>query len=207
MVNDGNHMQLIESIRELSLEEIRDIYTRYLYYDFPFDERKPLDRIEKSMRDGQYLCLGAWNKDGIFLAYAFFVVIGKNVLLDYYAVVPEYRGTGIGTSFLPLAASKTNADCLIIEIEDPDSANDPEESSTRLKRRDFYLRAGCILSDVRAHAFGVDYLLLEYHLGKTHSSGEIAENYLGIYRTILPHDMYEANLSVDPTYLMEDAHE
>ena len=200
-------MQLIESIRELSLEEIRDIYTRYLYYDFPFDERKPLDRIEKSMRDGQYLCLGAWNKDGIFLAYAFFVVIGKNVLLDYYAVVPEYRGTGIGTSFLPLAASKTNADCLIIEIEDPDSANDPEESSTRLKRRDFYLRAGCILSDVRAHAFGVDYLLLEYPLGKTHSSGEIAENYLGIYRTILPHDMYETNMSVDPTYLMEDAHE
>ena len=200
-------MQLSESIRELSLEEIRDIYTRYLYYDFPFDERKPLDRIEKSMRGGQYLCLGAWNKDGIFLAYAFFVVIGKNVLLDYYAVVPEYRGTGIGTSFLPLAATKTNADCLIIEIEDPESANDPEEKIVRRKRQDFYLRTGCILSDVHARAFGVDYLLLEYPLGKTHSSGEIAENYLGIYRTILPRAMYEANMSVDPTYLMEDAHE
>ncbi|MBR3032250.1 MAG: GNAT family N-acetyltransferase [Clostridiales bacterium] len=115
-------MQLIESIRELSLEEIRDIYNRYLYNDFPFDERKPLDRIEKSMRDGQYICLGAWDKDGNFLAYAFFVVIGRNVLLDYYAVVQKYRGTGIGTSFLPQAASKTDAECLIIEIEDPGSA-------------------------------------------------------------------------------------
>ena len=195
-------MQLIESIRELSLEEIRDIYNKYLYNDFPFDERKPLDRIEKSMRDGQYLCLGAWDKDGNFLAYAFFVVIGRNVLLDYYAVVQKYRGTGIGTSFLPQAASKTDAECLIIEIEDPGSANDPEESITRKKRRDFYLRAGCILSDVHAHAFGVDYLLLEYPLGKTHSSGEIAENYLGIYRTILPRSMYEANMSVDPTAII-----
>ena len=45
-------MQLIESIRELSLEEIRDIYTRYLYYDFPFDEseRRKL-RIVRSDRE------------------------------------------------------------------------------------------------------------------------------------------------------------
>lgn len=196
-------MQLIETIRELTLEEIRDIYTGYLYYDFPSDERKPLDRIEKSMRAGQYLCLGAWNKDGNFLAYAFFVVIGRNVLLDYFAVVPEYRSSGIGTSFLPLAAQKTNADCLIIEIEDPLSAKDPEESSIRRKRMDFYLRAGCISSDVLARAFGVDYLLLEYPLGKTHSSGEIAENYLGIYRTILPRTMFEANMSVELTGAIE----
>ena len=59
--------------RILTIEEIREVYEKYLYYDFPDDERKPLSRIEQSIREGRYLCTGAFAEDGGFLAYAFFV--------------------------------------------------------------------------------------------------------------------------------------
>ena len=31
--------------RILTIEEIREVYEKYLYYDFPDDERKPLSRF------------------------------------------------------------------------------------------------------------------------------------------------------------------
>ena len=68
--------------RILTIEEIREVYEKYLYYDFPDDERKPLSRIEQSIREGRYLCTGAFAEDGGFLAYAFFVFEKEVCLLD-----------------------------------------------------------------------------------------------------------------------------
>ena len=58
-------------LRELTTEEIRRAYFEYLEHDFPSDELKPLDRIEKSLEAGQYRCVGAFDDEGAFVAYAF----------------------------------------------------------------------------------------------------------------------------------------
>ena len=182
-------------IRELTLSEIRKIYKEYLYYDFPDDERKPLSRIEKSIRDGQYICIGAFSEGEEILAYAFFVFFQEKCLLDYYAVVPKMRGKGIGSDFLSSAVKSTSFGVTIIEIEDPDTGS-PKEKKERRRRLSFYLKAGCVNTHVRVIGFGVDYLLLEYPLHGSHTEEEIAEGYKDTYRSILPKRMFERNIAV-----------
>lgn len=182
--------------RILTIEEIREVYEKYLYYDFPDDERKPLSRIEQSIREGRYLCTGAFAEDGEFLAYAFFVFEKDICLLDYYAVVPEMRGKGIGSEFLRRAVEQCSSEVTIIEIEDPESEVPEEEKKARERRLDFYLQAGAINTNVHVLVFGVEYLLLEYPLKGIHNEEAIAEGYCSIYRAILPKKMYEQNISV-----------
>lgn len=186
------------NIRDLTTEEIRSAYAEYLENDFPADELKPLDRIEKSLDAGQYRCIGAFDDDGVFVAYAFFVIVNGISLLDYYAVVPSKRGEGIGTGFLSRAILSTGIDFTLIEIEDPQSGSDEVDFASRSKRRSFYLNAGCIDTDVRVTTFGVDFLLLEYPIdpNKTHSKLEVAEAYRELYREILPKRMFERNIYI-----------
>ena len=182
--------------RNLTIEEIREVYEKYICYDFPFDERKPLSRIEQSIREGRYLCVGAFAEDGGFLAYAFFVFEKDACLLDYYAVVPEMRGKGIGSAFLRRAVEQCSSEVTIIEIDDPESEVPEEEKRSRGRRLDFYMKAGAINTNVHVLVFGVEYLLLEYPLKKTHDEDTIADGYCAIYRSILPKKMYEQNISV-----------
>lgn len=175
------------NIRELTLEEIRDIYARHLCRDFPSDELKPLDRMEVSLREGNYKCIGAF-EEGAFRAYAFFVIIGSRCLLDYFGVVPDMRGKGVGTAFLKEVLPSLEAELILIEIEDP------EEGAMQLRRKSFYLNAGCIDTSVLFSTFGVRFLLLEYPTKRIHSSEEIEEGYKDIYRAILPKSMFERNI-------------
>jgi GNAT superfamily N-acetyltransferase len=182
--------------RKLTIEEIREVYEKYLYYDFPDDERKPLSRIEQSIREGRYLCVGAFGEDDAFLAYAFFVFTGEICLLDYYAVVPEMRGKGVGSAFLKEAVNHAGFGTNIIEIEDPEAGDSDEEKKARERRLGFYLNAGCVNTNVHVLVFGVEYLLLEYPVNMVHSGKEITDGYFSIYRSILPKKMYEANISL-----------
>ena len=183
-------------IRTLTIEEIRQTYKEHLRYDFPPDELKPLDRIEVSINEGKYLCIGAFGEDGKLVAYAFFVMTGDKCLLDYYAVIPELRGKGIGSAFLSEAIRKADSSFTMIEIEDPFEAADEKEKLICQKRMDFYLNAGCINTEVRVSAFGVRFLILEYPLTGIHSASEVAEGYKDIYREILPSKMFEENIKI-----------
>ncbi len=176
-------------LKELTLEEVRGIYKEHLCRDFPADELKPLDRIEVSLRDGTYRCIGAY-EEGAFRAYAFFVIIGDRCLLDYFGVVPSVRGTGVGTTFLKQVLSSLDMKMILIEIEDPEEG----ETQIRSRRKKFYLNAGCRDTNVRFITFGVKFLLLEYPTSIAHSPEEIEGGYRGIYRAILPSGMYERNI-------------
>ena len=184
------------NIRELTIEEVRKVYKDHVRYDFPDEERKPLSRIEKTIREGKYLCLGAFGDDGGLLAYAFFVFEKEACLLDYYAVVPDKRGEGIGSAFLKEAVMCARADVTIIEIEDPEAAVPEEEKKARERRLNFYLNAGCVNTHVRVTTFGVEFLLLEYPVTTSHKREMIAEGYRSIYRSILPKRMFEKNILV-----------
>ena len=170
--------------RELKIEEVRDVYQKHMRYDFPDEERKPLSRIEKTIHEGKYLCLGAFGDDGGFLAYAFFVFEKEACLLDYYAVVPDKRGEGIGSAFLKEAVKCTHADVT------------EEEKKARERRLNFYLNAGCVNTHVRVTTFGVEFLLLEYPVTTSHNRAVIAEGYRSIYRSILPKRVFEKNILV-----------
>ena len=179
------------TIEVLTLPEIRDVYHHQLKYDFPADERKPLRRIEASLKKGQYICYGIKDEAGI-LAYAFFVVVEDWLLFDYFAVRKELRGTGIGSRFLQdlCAHQLKNASCVLLEVDDPASADSAEEKALRERRIRFYRKNGLRNTGVKVRTFGVVFQILELPVGSPHSAEDAGQIYGRIYRSILPERMY-----------------
>ena len=182
-------------IRRLTLQEIRKVYNDHVIFDFPDDERKPLDMIEKLLAENIYQCFGAFEID-ICIGYAFFALDGDIYLLDYFAVIPEWRDKGIGTLFLKDVVSQIKAKILILEIEDFKEFSSSSDVEKCIKRQAFYSQAGCVETHVKTKCFGVTYLILEYPIISAHDKQDITNAYKRIYQTLLPKLIYEENIEI-----------
>ena len=88
-------------LKELSSEQLTEIYDQYMVIDFPQDELKPLERILYMLRTGLSCAYGIYEGREL-RGYATFIVPDglQYGLLDYLAVIREYRGTGVCTRLL-----------------------------------------------------------------------------------------------------------
>ncbi len=149
-------------IRQLTLEELRQIYRTYMREDFPLMELRPWFSIGRAWEREEYSAYGYYDEDRL-IAYAAFYSCGgdPHILMDYLAVVPDLRGRGIGSSFLAeLLPAIPDIDGIFIEAESPDPEKDEETNAVREKRIDFYLANGAVTTGVGCHLFGVDYRIL-----------------------------------------------
>ena len=180
---------------ELTESQIEEIYHNHMIHDFPDTERKPLSMILKALREGRYECYGA-EIDGELYGYAFFVKCAPDYLLDYFAVFPEMRCKGMGSLFLKRLAEHFKNKTVIIEVENPEFAENEDERAIRLRRISFYLRNGCRDSGVKAKLFKVEYKLLlisdEEHIDRE----EVKKIYLNIYRNVLPKLLYRTMMKI-----------
>ena len=182
------------SVRTLTDMQIEETYRTRMTADFPAEELKPLSRIRDALSRGGYVCLGLF-EDARLLAYAFFVVTGKNHLLDYFAVSGDRRGSGIGSVFLEKLKSLLPQDALIIiEVEHPAFAADAADRLMRERRREFYLRNGCRDTGEEACVFGTEYRLLELPLSAAHPAKAVRAAYLRLYQCLLPPEMFRRNI-------------
>lgn len=88
-------------LKELSSEQLTEIYDQYMVIDFPQDELKPLERILYMIRTGLSCAYGIYEGEEL-RGYATFIIPDglRYGLLDYLAVIREYRGTGVCTRLL-----------------------------------------------------------------------------------------------------------
>lgn len=186
--------------RILEKNEIEEIYKNHMKKDFPKDELKPLSMIIRSIDNGNYSCYGLFENEELF-GYACFVSLKKDgkiyCLLDYFAVLCDRRDKGIGSEFLRILREKfTDTEIFLCESEDIKNSFG-EELNTRQRRISFYLRNDFVDTTVRANVFGVDYILLEFNLGKTHTADEVCQRYIDIYSVILPKSKHEKNIRIN----------
>ncbi len=182
----------------LTLEEVREVYRKYLSEDFPRNERKPLIAIERALLKRQYVCYGA-KEGGTILAYAFFVIHNgsdgsdKCFMFDYFAVRKELRGTGIGSLFIRrlLEEQLTDAGCVLLEIDNPEYAPNARDKEICERRRHFYEMNGMIDTGVDVRVFDVEYRLMEAPVMRLHKQGEVRAAYEAIYRSYLPAPVYD----------------
>lgn len=142
--------------RLTDFSQVETLYGTRLKDDFPPDELKPLESMRRSWEKGAYDCYGLFD-GGDILGYAFFVRRGRDLLLDYFAIVREQRDRGLGSLFLrQLTGHIRGAECAVCEVQDPDKAESAEERTERERRLRFYLRGGFRKTELTSVLFGVN---------------------------------------------------
>ncbi|MEE0801033.1 MAG: hypothetical protein U0L91_07115 [Gemmiger sp.] len=179
----------------LDEQQAEQVYREEMIRDFPADELKPFSAISQMMRSGIYEPLAFYDEDGALAAYAWQTVLPDHdsALIDYYAVLPDRRGGGMGTRILGLLAGyyAPRIKSLIIECEHPAEAPDP---ATARRRIGFYLRAGARATAMESRVFGVRYQIYALPAGGNASDREINEDLKAIYRTMVPEPYYRGNV-------------
>lgn len=156
-------------LRILTEKEMETIYYCDMQRDFPKEEIKPLKTILELRKQKHYQCYGGFKGQKI-CAYLFLVWEHKNLaMLDYFAVLPEFRGQGIGSEALSLVSLEMKREGfsgILFEIERISLAVNKEQEDMRIRRKKFYLRAGCRESGLKSEIFGVGYEVLYLLLAK-----------------------------------------
>lgn len=178
------------SIKQLSIDELKPLYESRLKEDFPPNELRPYDSIIQLLKQDRYITL-AYKAEEI-MAYAFFIKRPENntVLLDYYAVSKDSRGTGIGGEFISRfheIFTPMGVDHILIEVECLKTAKNQEEADVRSRRIHFYEKNGCRMSHVRSWVFGVDYSIMYLPFdSKVREDRMLSDELEGMYRVIVP---------------------
>ena len=156
-----------------------------MHRDFPEDERKPWNVTLDLYGRGIYEMLEArW--EGKMVGYAWMVCPeGSSALIDYLAVLPEYRDSGIGSAILRelTLRYRTRGQSLLLESEFPEEAPDPDIAVRRLS---FYARSGFLDSGVLVRLFGVKFCILS-----SNADLDAKEQMCGIYHAMFPGDLYQ----------------
>ncbi len=158
-------------LKILSLEEISDIYNKYMVKDFPPSELKPLERILETTMKGLCHSVGIYDGEK-FVGYSIFIIPseGRYGLLDYFAITSENRGKGYGHIFFEevrvfFAEKFTGIEGFFIESEDDLYAENEEDKRIRTKRISFYKDCGCEETKLGSELFGVKYKIFLYNFG------------------------------------------
>lgn len=157
---DGAHIPY--EICALTLEEVRNIYQRYLCLHFVEEERKPLKSIERMWEQNQYFALGMFGmEERKLLGYAFFCSCGESdmVLLDYFSMLEEHRGRGLGSLFLQHMQDilKESFRGILIETEDVSFAKNAQEIQERNRRNEFYMQNGARKTEITSRIYDARY--------------------------------------------------
>ena len=169
------------TFRQLNAEEITDIINIHMNRDFPADELRPEWTFRNMIEEGSCRFYGLFDGE-VLVAYGNIVNGVVSNLLDYFAVVPEFRCRGIGT--IALSELMKVCDGLILEVENPDYATDIKTEKLRRRRIEFYKRMGAVESGISGRALGVEYLVL--FIGKRRDFARLGIELRELYRTLYP---------------------
>lgn len=188
------------NLKKLTDRELLDVYTTYSPLYFPSEELKPLQTVEWLLSKEIYHAYGFYDKDQL-LAYACLIQAkGQSVvLLDYYAVLEQYRSSGIGGIFLQkLAERLSDKEGLYIESEDPAFAHDSADCELRKRRIAFYERNGALRTGLLSQLFGVDYtiLFLPCHSGTAWKTDWHFDRLNQIYLEMFPPKYYQRKVRI-----------
>lgn len=188
------------TVKKLVEDEMTEIYNAYMKQDFPPSELKPLRHITKSMEAGYGFSLGICANEEL-VGYGVFILCEetKCALLDYFAILKNKRGEGLGhrafslfeeyfTRNLPEIAG------LYIESERVSAAENEEQRKIRERRIAFYRSCGCDMTKLRSVLFGVDYSVLYLPFSKM--GGASREALDALYRKMFKPEHYDGSVSL-----------
>lgn len=190
-------------IQDLTIEQVSDIYKKWIHLHFPQDEIKPLKNIQKMWEIGAYRALGMYEQKGEkldFIGYAFLAMAPdcSMLLLDYLAIVEAYRGQGIGSIFLHEMQKRLQEfDGILIETEDVNFAYNKEELQARKKRNCFYEKNRAVRTIIKSEIYGVHYAIWNLPVSKPIDNEICKTNLENIYKIMIPGEKNEKFVKIE----------
>lgn len=161
------------NIQIATLSELNEIYNNHMIYDFPDNERRPLEHIHYLISKKQYIPYLLVDQNTI-IGYAFFYGTHNDYICDYFAILKKYRNHNYGSQFLKQCLHLFQDKTLYFEVEKPEAP----DYDIKKKRIDFYLKNGLLLSHHEIRLYFVDYLILS---NKNISINDIQNIYHHLY--------------------------
>lgn len=173
-------------LRDISADEMRDIYNSHMIHVFPESELKPCNSIYREMLEGKFLACGLY-AGGELVAYMFTACMpGRRQLFGQYVVVKEeYRSMGVGGVLLDkVCAHYGEYRCIMADVEDPEFPLDDDDLRQRERRMRFYMRNGFRRTRVKGHVYGVDYEVIVRNISAEVDDAEVFEAANAIYESM-----------------------
>lgn len=152
-MKEGKKMEIREVAKERELKEIFGLYDSA----FPASEKKPFSVILEKQKQGSVDILYL-EEGGQFAGLAITAKKGDLVLLDYFAIAGERRGSGIGSHMIQALDAHYKGMRMAIEIESTKA--DVPDLKMRIKRKHFYHKNGMTDLPFMVCLFGVDMEML-----------------------------------------------
>lgn len=184
-------------LKNIDIDKFKnEVYSYYLEI-FPQDERKSLELLKLSYEKCYTKIIEILYKDEIIG----FIILNKikdkgYAVLDYFAILPQYRNNKFGTKALQilLEQEKDNKG-VFIEIEKVGLGKDTEENLLREKRKNFYEKVG--FKKLNFDLFLFDVIYTPYLFSNTNDNEDIIINeILNIYEAISGKEKIEQNCKI-----------
>ena len=119
----------------------------YLYQiSFPENELINFNVFFSSQIKGDVL---SFYDNNIFVGFAALMSKDNTSNILYFAIEPSLRGKGYGTQSLKQICEYFGSNKIILDVEDPFECNNEREREKRLKRIQFYIKAGFKLTNIK----------------------------------------------------------
>ena len=175
---------------ELTINVAEEIYEKHLKGDFPPDEVKPFSIIKEMWSKKNYYMYGFYEKgkgqrEETLCAYAFLLADHKRkmLLLDYFAVCGQLRGSGYGSCALAMLREEcADWNGIMIEVEDDELPGlDEETRKVRQRRIAFYKGTDCQMTTTRSRLWGVDYRIMVLPVMDSQAGEDMAGKIRSVY--------------------------
>ena len=184
-------------LKDISIDKFeKEVYKYYLAI-FPDDERKPLELLQYSYEKHYTRIIEILYKNEIIG----FMILNKvkdigYAVLDYLAILPQYRNNKFGTKALQmLLEQEKESRGIFIEIEKVGLGKDTEENLLREKRKNFYEKEGFRKLNFELFLFGVVYTPYLFSNIKDNEDIIIGE-ILNIYESISGKERIKQNCKI-----------
>ena len=184
-------------LKDIDIDKFeKEVYTYYLAI-FPDDERKPLELLHSSYEKHYTRIIEILYKNEIIG----FMILNKvkdmgYAVLDYFAILPQYRNNKFGTKALQmLLEQERNNSGILVEIEKVGLGKDTEENLLREKRKNFYEKEGFRKLNFELFLFGVVYTPYLFSNIKDNEDIIIGE-ILNIYESISGKERIKQNCKI-----------
>lgn len=174
----------------------KEVYSYYLDI-FPEDERKSLKLIKSSYEKNYTKIIEILYKNEM----AGFMLLNRikdkgYSILDYFAVLPQYRNNKIGTESLQILLSKEKRNRgIFVEVEKIGFGKDAEDNLLREKRKNFYERIG--LKKLSFDLFLFDVIYTPYLFSNTEDDEDtVIGEIFNMYETIIGKERIRQNCRV-----------